>query len=86
MWHAVLQLHQLLYRYMTLYITPERTDLRRLVDIMLLRYNVMHFLSEGVNKSEPAFISQDWSILAAAGGLNVMRAKRAWLKKLKNGV
>ena len=46
-WHAVLQLHQLLYRYMTLYITPERTDLRRLVDIMLLRYNVMHLLSEG---------------------------------------
>ena len=27
MWHAVLQLHQLLYRYMTLYITPERTGL-----------------------------------------------------------
>ena len=71
MWHAVLQLHQLLYRYMTLYITPERTDLRRLVDIMLLRYNVMHLLSEGVNKSEPTggrLRSQDWRILAAAGG------------------
>ena len=88
-WHAVLQLHQLLYRYMTLYITPERTDLRHLVDIMLLRYNVMHLLSEGVNKSEPAggrLRSQDWRILAAAGGQNVIRAKRAWPKKLKNGV
>ena len=88
-WHAVLQLHQLLYRYMTLYITPERTDMRRLVDIMLLRYNVMHLLSEGVNKSEPTggrLRSQDWRILAAAGGQNVIRAKRAWPKKLKNGV
>ena len=27
MWHAVLQLHQLLYRHMTLYIIPERTGL-----------------------------------------------------------
>ena len=49
LWHAVLQLHQLLYRHMTLYITPEKTGLRRLVDkiIMLLRYNVVHFLSDG---------------------------------------
>ena len=89
MWHAVLQLHQLLCIvlinwYMTLYTTPDRTDLRRLVDIMLLQYNVMltctYYQRGGVNKSE------HWRILAAAGGLNVMRAKRAWPKKLKNGV
>ena len=85
MWHAVLQLHQLLCIVLIHDIVHNTRENRSATPCRYYAAAVqchadMHLLSEGVNKSE------HWRILAAAGGLNVMRAKRAWPKNLKNGV